>query len=149
MGKNLMNFNPFNELARFDPFQRFDDFFNDARMSPALREMADKPRIRMDVTETEQAYTVKAEIPGVSKEDIKIDIDGNHVTISAESRREKEEKQGESVVRSERYFGQQYRSFTLGNEINDAEATAKYQDGVLELVLPKKSRGSAKKVVVS
>ena len=149
MGKNLMNFNPFNELVRFDPFQRFDDFFNDARMSPALREMAGEPRIRMDVTETEQAYTVKADIPGVRKEDIKIDIDGNHVTISAESRRESEEKQGESVVRSERYFGQQYRSFSLANEINDAEVTAKYQDGVLELVLPKKSRGAARKVVVS
>jgi HSP20 family protein len=149
MGKSLMNFNPFNELARFDPFQRFDDFFGDARFSPALREMASEASIRMDVKETDQAYTVKADIPGVKKEDIKIEVDGNHVTISAETKRESEEKQGESVVRSERYYGQQYRSFTLANEINDAEVTAKYQDGVLELVLPKKTRGGGKKVVVS
>lgn len=149
MGKSLMNFNPFSELARFDPFQRLDDFFGEGRLSPALREMAMEPRIRMDVTENDKAYTVKADMPGVNKEDIKIDIDGNHVTISAETKRESEEKQGESVVRSERYFGQQYRSFSLASEINEAEASAKYQDGVLELVLPKKAHGGGKKVVVS
>ncbi|HYD61234.1 MAG TPA: Hsp20/alpha crystallin family protein [Noviherbaspirillum sp.] len=149
MARNLMNFNPFNELARFDPFQRFDDLFGDARFSPALREMTGEPRIRMDVTESDHAYTVKADMPGVKKEDIKIEIDGNQVTISAETKRESEERDGESVVRSERYVGQQYRSFTLASQINDAEVTAKYQDGVLELVLPKQSRGTGRKVTVS
>lgn len=147
MANNLMNFDPFGSLARFEPFRRFDEFFKG--MPSGLRDMEMEPRIKMDVTETDRAYTVKAEIPGVKKEDIKIDIDGNQVSISAETRHESEQKEGESVVRSERYYGQQYRSFTLAHEVNDAEAAAKYQDGVLELTLPKKQRSSSKKVVVS
>lgn len=148
MANNLMNFDPFGSLAHFEPFRRFDEFFKG--MPAGLRDMEVEPRIKMDVTETDRAYTVKAEIPGVKKEDIKIDIDGNQVSITAETRRESEEKEGESVVRSERYYGQQYRSFTLAHEIDDTEAAAaKYQDGVLELTLPKKQRSSSKKVVVS
>ena len=75
----------------------------------------------------------KAEIPGVKKEDIHVAIDGNQVSIEAEVKRETEEKKGEKVVRSERYFGKQYRSFTLATDIDAAAAAAKYADGVLEL----------------
>lgn len=140
MGK-LTRFDPLNEVARLDPFRSVEDFFKDFSLRPAWHDMNVEPRIKMDVSETDQAYVVKADIPGVNKEDIKVDIDGNQVSISAEMKKESEEKQGETVVRSERYYGQQSRSFTLGCEIDDAKAEAKYRDGVLELTLPKKKNG--------
>ncbi|MGE5621763.1 MAG: Hsp20/alpha crystallin family protein [Bacillota bacterium] len=143
MSSKLARFDPFNEIARFE------NFFKDFRLGPALSSFDVEPRIRMDVTESEQAYTVKAEIPGVNKEDIKVDIHGNQVSISAESKRESEERQGETVVRSERYYGQQYRSFSLPCEIDDAKAEARYRDGVLELSLPKKAGNGGRKLSVS
>lgn len=149
MANNLTRFNPFNEMVRFEPFRQFEDMFRDFRLSPEARGVHEQQLIKMDVTESEQAYTVKAEIPGVRKEDIKIDIDKNQVSINAETKKESEEKEGNSIVRSERYYGQQYRSFTLGQNIDDEKATAKYADGVLELFLPKKGNGSAKKISVN
>ncbi|HJU71849.1 MAG TPA: Hsp20/alpha crystallin family protein [Paucimonas sp.] len=148
MASNLTRFDPFREIARFEPFQGFDDFFKDISFRPMLRNLEAEPRIKMDISETDQAYMVKAEIPGVKKEDIKISVEGNQVSISAEMKKEKEEKQGESVVRSERYYGQQSRSFMLAHELDDAKAEARYQDGVLELRLPKKAGTKAKSISV-
>lgn len=150
MSNNLMRFDPFNEITRFEPLRGFENFFRDLRLTPALRDFDIEPRIKMDVTETDQAYLVKADMPGLKKEDIKVDIDRNQVSISAETRKEKEEKEGKTVVRSERYFGMQSRSFTLAHEIDDDKVVAKYQDGVLELSLPKKTvTNGGKKIVVS
>lgn len=150
MANNLMRFDPFREISRFEPLRGFDDLFGDLRLKPALRDFEAEPRIKMDVTETDKAYTVKAEIPGVKKEDIKVDIERNQVSISAETKKETEEKKGDTVVRSERYYGQQFRSFTLASEIDEDKAVAKYQDGVLELTLPKRAGSNGgKKLVVS
>ena len=147
---NLTRFDPFNEIARFEPFRGFDDLLRDFSLRPALRELQAEPRIRMEVTESDSAYTVKAEIPGVKKEDIKVDIDKNQVTISAETLRESEQKEGANVVHSERYYGQQFRSFTLAHDVDDDKTVAKYQDGVLELNLPKKAgNGGGKHIVVN
>ncbi|MDB5821853.1 MAG: putative Hsp20-like chaperone [Herminiimonas sp.] len=147
---NLTRFDPFNDIARFEPFRGFEDLLRDFSLKPATREFSAEPRIRMEVTESDSAYTVKAEIPGVKKEDIKINIDNNQVTISAESRRETEQKEGTTVVRSERYYGQQFRSFTLAQNVDDEKTVAKYQDGVLELTLPKKAAdGGGKQIVVN
>ena len=104
--------------------------------------------IRLDVSEKENAYVVHAEIPGVKKEDIKIEIDGNEVSISAETKNEKDLKDGDRVLRSERYYGKVSRSFTLANEVDEAAASAKYENGVLELALPKKATAKAKLVTV-
>lgn len=104
--------------------------------------------IKLDVAEQDNAYTVKAEIPGVKKEDISVQIDGNVVSISAESKREKEEKEKGKVIRSERYYGAMYRSFALGHDIEEAKAEARYADRVLELTLPKKATAAAKKLTV-
>ncbi len=139
MSNKLTRFNPFGELARFEPWRDIEDLFSDFRLRPGLRELEAEPRIKMDVAETDTDYTVKAEIPGVKKEDIKVEIEGNQVSISAETQKETEEKKGETVVRSERYYGKQYRRFTLAHEVDEEKAQAKYQDGVLELNLPKKS----------
>lgn len=144
MANSLMRFDPLREVARLDPFRNLEDFFRDFRFEPALRGYEAESRIRMDISETDQAYMVKAEMPGVNKDDIKIDIDGNQVTISAEIKREKDVTEGGTVLRRELYEGQVYRSFTLPQEIDDTKAEAKYHDGMLELVLPKRS-GSTKK----
>jgi HSP20 family protein len=145
---NITRFDPFEELARFQPLGNFDDFFKGFRLRPLLNDVEVEPRIKVDVSEADAAYNVKAEIPGVKKEDIHVSIEGNQVSIDAEVKTEKEEKKGEKVVHSERYYGRQYRSFTLGSNIDSAKAEAKYQDGVLELKLPKKSNGSSKELKV-
>lgn len=149
MANYLTRFEPLNELANFGPFRGFEDFFRDFQSKHALRDLDAQSMIKLDVSENEQAYSVKAEIPGMKKEDIKVDVDHNRVSITAETRRESEQKDGSKVVRSERYVGQQYRSFTLEHELDDAKASAKYQDGVLELTLPKKrgANGSKKLVI--
>lgn len=105
--------------------------------------------IRMDVSEAENAYLVHAEIPGVKKEDIKIEIDGNEVSISAETKNGKDVKDGERMLRSERYYGKVSRSFTLALEVDEAAASAKYENGVLELALPKKAVAKAKLISVA
>lgn len=110
---NLARFNPFGELTRFDPFREFDDVFRLPRS--LLRGMPEEPQIKMDVSEDDKAFPVKAEIPGVQKDDIKVSIDGDRVSISAEVRKEKEEKKGETVIRSERYHGTQFRGFTIAH----------------------------------
>jgi len=84
----------------------------------------------------------------VKKEDIQISIDGNQVSISAEVKQEKEEKQGNKLVRSERYYGKQFRSFTLAHDIDEAKAEAEYTDGVLKLTLPKKAGSESKKLAI-
>jgi HSP20 family protein len=145
---NITRFDPFEELARFQPLANIDDFFKGFRMRPWLSDVEVEPRIKVDVSEADAAYDVKADIPGVKKEDIRVAIDGNQVSIEAEVKKEKEEKKGEKVVRSERYYGKEYRSFTLGSDIDAAKAEAKYHDGVLELKLPKKEKGSSKELKV-
>lgn len=144
---NITRFDPFAEMTRFNPMRDFEDFFSPRGWRAMLRTLPDEPEIKMDVAEDDKTYRVKAEIPGVKKEDIKVAIDGNQVSISAEVKKEKEEKKGETVIRSERYYGRQARTFTLFCDIDSNAAAAKYEDGVLELTLPKKSNGAPVKQV--
>ncbi len=154
MAQNLMRFDPFGDLMRVDPFRSMYEIFREFAMAPALRGAGGLEalnRIRMDVTETDKTYEVKADIPGVKKDEIKVAIERNQVTISAEVKQEKDESQkgGAGIVRSERYYGQMYRSFILPQEVDDAGAEAKYEDGVLTLSLPKKSdSGGAKQLAI-
>jgi HSP20 family protein len=91
---------------------------------------------------------VKADLPGVKKDDVKVEIDGNVVTISAESREEKDVKEEGKLIRSERYYGSLYRSFSLGHDVDESAATAKFTDGTLELVLPRKATSAVKKLAI-
>src|SRR5712692_9001025 len=102
----------------------------------------------MDVTENDQEYQVLAELPGVKKEEISVTINGNEVAVSAEVRHEKDVENGETVLRAERYYGKIQRAFALGQEVDEATAQAKYNDGVLELTLPKKTVAAAKRLEV-
>ena len=143
MANNLTRFDPLTDIARIDPFRNIGDFFGDFSLMPSLRGMGATPPIRMDVTEDDQNYLVKADMPGLNKDDIKVAIDGNQVSISAETKEEKETSNLGMLCRERRY-GQQYRSFTLPQEVDDAQAQAKYENGVLQLTLPKKA-GTARK----
>jgi HSP20 family protein len=137
-------------ITRWDPFDDLDDLFRGFLLRPMRVEAGSEQvmRMKMDVKEDEKAYTVHAEIPGVKKEDIQISIDGNQVSISAEVKREKEEKQGEKVLRSERYYGRVYRAFSLGQDVDQENAKASYDNGVLELTLPKKGAAGGKRLTV-
>ena len=149
MALNLSRFNPFSDITHIDVQQNSraapTEIKSGQREQP---EFSAAPRIKMDVTETEKAYTVKAEIPGARKENIKISINGNQVSISAETRNDIQEKRGESLVRGERYYGHQYRCFALASAVDDTKADARYQNGVLELILPKKTAATSKNLVI-
>jgi HSP20 family protein len=137
-------------ITRYDPFEMSVDPFDNLFRGFFRPVQVDKdmPQIRMDVKEDEKTYAVHAEIPGVSKDDIHVTIDGNMVSINAEVKKSAEQKEGERVLRRERYYGRVSRSFTLEHEVDESAANARYQDGVLELVLPKKVATAAKRVAV-
>lgn len=106
--------------------------------------------IRIDVVEQNGSYKVKADLPGVKKEDINVQIDGNRVQINAETRREKDVKDdGGKVLRSERYYGSVSRVFTLAQDVDEAKAVAKYDNGVLNLELPKKASTASKRLAIN
>ena len=138
-------------ITRYDPFNDLDDLFKGLFVRPMRFDLDVAPQMRMkiDVTKTDDGYTVKADIPGVSKDDIQVSIDGNEVTISGEIKKESEEKKGEEVLRSERYYGKVSRSFTLPHDVDEAKVVAKYADGVLKLTLPMKSKSASKKITVN
>ena len=104
--------------------------------------------IRIDVSEDANAYRVAATLPGVKKEDIQVSVDQNEVTICAEVKRETTAKEGERVLHSERFYGKTTRSFTVGQDIDESGVQAKYADGILSLVLPKKAPVTAKRVTI-
>ena len=138
-------------ITRFDPLEdAFENLFRGIPMWLPLPEArASAPtQFRMDVAENDKEYQVLAELPGVKKEEISITIDGNEVAVSAEVKHEMDVKNGETVLRAERYYGKIQRSFTLGQEVDEAAAQAKYNDGVLELTLPKKAVATTKRLAV-
>jgi len=137
-------------ITRYSPFdEAFDDLFRGFFMRPVSYDApAGAAQFRVDVSENENAYTLRAEVPGVRKEDINVTIDGDTVAISAEVKQEKDVKNGDRVLRSERYYGKLYRAFTLGQAVEEAGTHAKYADGVLELTLPKKAAAQAKRIAI-
>lgn len=137
-------------IKRVDPL---DEAFNDLLRGFFVRPMSleanhQAAQFKMDVREDEKAYTVHAELPGARKDDIEVSVDGSQVTVTAEVKAENEQKEGERVLRRERYHGKVARSFTLGQDIDEAGAQAKFTDGVLELTLPKKAVVSAKRLSI-
>lgn len=130
-------------LTRIDPFE---DLFRGFLVKPMeFQSPVEAPKIKLDVKEEAKAFVVHAELPGVKKEDLHVTVDGNQVSISAEVKQEMEVKEGDRVLRSERYFGKVSRAFQLSQDIDDAKAQAKFSDGVLELTLPKKKAAATVK----
>ncbi len=137
-------------VTRYDPFgELFDDLFKGFLVRPVMGEGREAaPRIKIDVTEQNGSFKVLAEIPGVKKEDIQVNVDGDQVLITAEVKQEKDVREGERLVHSERYYGKASRAFRLGYEIDESKVQAKYADGVLELLLPKKQTAAAKQITI-
>ena len=138
---NLIPYDPFSETG-------FDDLFRGFFQPIRLEGRSQPLSVKMDVAEDDKSYIVHAEIPGVNKEDIQITIEGNQVTLGAEVKRENEVKDGQRTLRSERYYGSVYRSFTLPTEIEESASEAKYDKGVLELKLAKKIQPAGRKLSV-
>lgn len=139
---NLRLFEP----ALNDPFESvFRRFMAPLRFERNLDELD----IRVDVVEKDGTFKVRADLPGVKKDDINVRIDGNIVQIDAETKEEKEFKgDGGKVLRKERYYGSVSRAFTLTQDVDEAKATAKYEDGVLTLELPKKATSASKRLTI-
>lgn len=136
-----------NALTRFD---RIDNLFPElfrrwARPMQLIDENTLPGDIRVDISENDKEYLVSAELPGAKKEDIRVSIDGNYVSIAAEVKKEQEEKHGRSLVR-ETYHGSVSRGFTLASDVDDKAAVAKLDNGVLRLTLPKRE-GSASRTL--
>lgn len=128
-----------------------DDFFND--VSPAfyvkpLHGDGLPAQIRVDVRETADAYTLQAEVPGVSKDDIHVNVDGKLVTLRAEIKQQDSQTEGGRLLRSERYYGAVSRSFQLPVDVDNSAAKAKYENGVLQLTLPKKTAAAAQRLAI-
>lgn len=118
-----------------------DDFFKDVAPGFFVKPLHGDPlpaQIRVDVKETASGYSLDAEVPGVSREDIQVTIEGNVVTLRAEIKQEDAQREGERVLRRERYQGVVSRAFQLPQDIDEASAKARYDNGVLRLTLPKK-----------
>jgi HSP20 family protein len=121
----------------------FDDFFRDVApgfyVKPLHGDSLPSPgAIKMDVKENGGAYTVSAEIPGVRKEDIHVTIEGGMVMVRAEVKQEDQQTEGDKVLRSERYYGSVSRGIQLPQDVDESQAKARYDNGVLTLTLPKK-----------
>jgi HSP20 family protein len=122
----------------------FRGFFKPVRMEGAPAPVT----IKMDVSETDNGYVVHSEMPGVKKENIDVAIEGNQVTITAEVKQDWEKKDGDRMLRNERYFGNIYRSFALPVELDESACEAKYENGVLELKLVKKAAAPGKRLAI-
>jgi HSP20 family protein len=136
-------------ISRYNPLEEMlNDFGKGFFVRPLAFPEQAEVRMKVDVKEDDKAFTIKAEIPGVKKEDIQIDVNHDLVSLRAEMKREKEEKKDEKLVYSERSYGMQSRSFTLPAEVDANGAKAEYKDGVLSLTLPKKADGSSTRVSI-
>ena len=139
--QNVISYDPRTESGLDELFRGF--------FKPVRFEGAPAPvTIKMDVSETERGYVVQAEMPGVKKEDIDVAIEGNQVTITAEVKQAWEKKEGDRMLRNERYFGNIYRSFTLPVELDESACEATYDNGVLELKLVRKAAAPGKRLAI-
>jgi HSP20 family protein len=128
----------------------FEDFFAPFTPSSSLSRRGAEgiTSPRLNVAETDKSFEVEAEMPGVKKEDIKVAIDNQRVTIEGEAKRESAEKEGENIVYAERTTRKFSRSFMLPSEVDDANAQARLENGILMLSLPKKAGTQAKQITI-
>ena len=128
---------PFRRSGRVSrPYSLTDSFFNDDFFKNFFAHSTGISRMSVDVKDEKDKYVIEAELPGLKKEDIKIDIDDGVLTLSAEIGSEKNEEKDNYVYRERRY-GSVCRSFSLEG-IDDEKIKAEYKDGILAIDLPKK-----------
>lgn len=131
-------------------FGDFDEFVNQVFRSPLARQHEGERSVApaIDVTETDGAYVVRAELPGIKKEDLDVTINDGVLTINAESRYQRDETEGSRVIRQERRYGKYVRSMRLGGDVDESAVSADYSDGILTLTLPKSEEVKPKKIDV-
>ena len=139
--QNVISYDPRTETGLDELFR---GFFKPVRVEGAQAPVV----IKMNVTETENGYLVHAEMPGVKKDNIDVAIEGNQVTITAEVKQEWEKKEGDRMLRNERYFGNIYRSFKLPVELDESACEAAYDNGILELKLVRKAAAPGKRLTI-
>lgn len=146
---NLSRFNPFRKISSHggDLYGQAGRFFDHLPSWPIPGFWSDQRTIGVDVTDQGDNYLVEAEIPGVKKENISVSVDGNHVNITAEIKKDESRREGETALWNERYFGRVFRSFTLDQHVDEDHSKASYNDGILKLELPKKGGSSTGKQI--
>ncbi len=127
----LVRYNPFNDLSLFR--DTFTDFFNDPMFVSRTNQVWNPP---VDIVEQEDSVVLTAELPGISKDDISIDIQDNVLTVKGERKEENEEK-GKTYYRRERSFGKFQRAFTLSDDIITDNINAQFKEGILTVTLQK------------
>ena len=143
--QNVISYDPRTDTG-YD--ELFRGFFKPVFKPVRLEGAASPVTIKMDVSETDNGYLVQSEMPGVKKEDIAVAIAGDQVTITAEVKQQWEKKEGERMLRNERYFGNIYRSFTLPVELDESACEATYDNGILELKLVRKATAPGKRLAI-
>jgi HSP20 family protein len=136
-------------IRRYDPFsiEPMGDMLQSMLRNWRIGPDTELP-FKVDVTESESSYTIAADLPGVKKEDINVAVDRGTVMISAKLEKASEVKEGDRVIRRERYSGSMQRAFTLDSNIDTEKIDASFQDGVLRVVLPKKEASQQQRVTV-
>lgn len=134
--------------TRATPFADLEDFFRGFGFRRPWREAETAPDIRLDVGEDLASYRIRAEIPGVEKNDITLSIDGNQVTISADVKRETR-REDEKELHVERSYGRALRVFTLPVDVDASKAEATYARGVLSITLPKSADGQSHRIAIT
>ena len=135
-------------LVPRDPFSRlFDSFFNqDLTGSEEVSNRAWLPPV--DIQETDDAYRLSAELPGLTKDDINITLENNVLRLTGERKLEKDVKK-ESYQRIERTYGSFARSFSLPHQVNGDQVEAAFKDGVLTIMVPKAEQAKPRKIAIS
>lgn len=140
------------QLTRF-PRNLFGDLMADApSLGYLIRPLHGEglpSEFKVDIKENPQSYVVHAELPGVNKEDLQVTVDQGVLTIATEVKQHDRQTEDDKVVRSERYFGSVSRSFRLPLEVEQSAAKASYENGILELTLPKKQAQGGRRIEVS
>jgi len=144
-------------LVRWDPFRELEEMSNRLNRifhRPTLRTGNGKEALTIadwapsvDISETDSEYLIKAELPEVKKEDVKVTLQDGVLTIQGDRKQEKEE-QGKKFHRVERSYGSFVRSFTLPDYVDDAKVKAEFKEGILNLHLPKSEKAKPKAIDV-
>jgi HSP20 family protein len=145
MARNMTRSYPRSNMIPSMPFPDIGNLLRGVSLAPVLRELEQAPRMQVDIEETDQAYILRADVPGADREDITVTVDGNTVTVMANVMQQRGDE-GRNMILSERVYGEEYRVFTLPQEVDESKAEARMENGVLVLTLPKKTGTGATKL---
>src|SRR6266550_3903375 len=147
---NLTRWDPFREMASWDPFRMSERFFDDRFWRPWLGTTREEFMFPVEISEREDHLEVKAALPGVNAEDIDVTVEGGVLRIRAEMKEEKEDQQPQkSYHRREMQYGRYERTVTLPYDVKADAAEARFENGILQLRLPKAESARAKQIPVS